>query len=142
MPRRSAASRLIHAGPVLRTERLAAPLNLSEDERALFVDIVSSKPAHHFESSDAVLLVSYCHACILERTASGHLAQQGVVTTDNATTSAWFNVWATASKQMVTIGRALKLSPMARKPYQERPAKANSSLSYYERMDQIDDHHG
>jgi phage terminase small subunit len=136
MPRRSAAS-LIYANPLIRSERLTAPLNLSDDEREQFIDIVASKPAEHFEKSDAALLVAYVRACAMERTASEHLAQHGVVGRNN-TTSAWFNVWATANKQMLAMARQLKLSPLARRPAPSYQRRGDDHLSYYERQELLE----
>ena len=72
MPRRSAAS--LHFPAVTRVERLQAPPDLSQDERALFVGIVATNPADHFRASDLPLLCSYVRAILLEREAAAHLA--------------------------------------------------------------------
>lgn len=128
MPRRSAASLPF---PIVRTERLSPPADLNDDERALFVGIVAANPADHFRPSDAPLLCSYVRAILLERLAAEQLAQ-GVVTYDNKP-SAWLGVAAHASKQMLSLARALKLTPTARRPSASRAGKP-VTMNYYDRM--------
>jgi phage terminase small subunit len=123
MPRPSAAS--LHFPSIIRTERLAPPAELSPDERQIFVDIVSTVAADHFRPSDSPLLVAYCRAILLEREAAEHLATHGRVSLDNKP-SAWLAIQAQATKSMLSLSRALKLSPMARRPYQIRPGSRNS----------------
>src|SRR6478672_9850250 len=89
MPRRSAAS--LHFPAFTRVERLTPPPELSPDERALFIDIVSATPAGHFRASDLPLICSYARAILLEREAAAHLAAQGHVSIDNKP-SAWLGI--------------------------------------------------
>ncbi len=130
MPRRSAAS--LHFPAFTRVERLTPPPELSPDERALFIDIVSATPADHFRPSDAPLLVAYCRAILLEREAAERLATRGYVTIDNRP-SAWLAVMAQANKSMLSLARALKLTPTARRPSALRAGKP-VTMNYYDRM--------
>jgi phage terminase small subunit len=130
MPRKSAAS--LHLPGIVRTERLTAPADLSPDERAVFVGIVATVAADHFRPSDSLLLSAYCRAVVREREAAEHLATQGVVSIDNKL-SAWATVQAQALKQMLSLARMLKLTPLARRSNPSRPGKPQQ-LSYYDKM--------
>ena len=131
MPRRSAAS--LHFPAFTRVERLTPPPELSPDERALFIDIVSATPADHFRASDLPLICSYARAILLEREAAAHLAAQGHVSIDNKP-SAWLGIQTQACKTMLSLARALKLTPTARRPSQSRAGKPQPPTSYYDRM--------
>jgi phage terminase small subunit len=130
MPRQSAAS--LAFPHLIRTERLSPPAELSQDERALFVSLVSTTPADHLRPSDAPLLVAYCRAILLEREAAEHLATQGHVTVDNKP-SAWFTIQMQAHRSMLQLARALKMTPTARRPSASRAGKPQQ-LSYYDQM--------
>jgi phage terminase small subunit len=129
MPRKSAAA--LASPGVIRTERLTAPADLNPDERAVFVGIVATVAADHFRPSDLVLLSAYCRAIVREREASEHLAH-GVVSIDNKLSS-WVTVQAQALKQMMSLARMLKLTPLARRSNPSRPGKPQQ-LSYYDQM--------
>jgi phage terminase small subunit len=131
MPRQSAAS-LHFSSSVIRTERLSPPSDLSPDERAIFISLVSTNAADHFRPSDAPLLCSYVRAILLEREAAEHLATQGHVTFDNKP-SAWLAIMAQANKSMLSLARALKLTPTARRPSASRAGKPQQT-SYYDQM--------
>jgi phage terminase small subunit len=130
MPRRSAASHFHQA--FTRVDRLCPPPDLSPDERALFVRVVSATPADHFKPSDAPLLCSYVRAVLLERKAAENLAAQDYVTIDNKP-SAWFTIQMQASKTLLQCARALKLTPTARRPSASRAGKPQLT-SYYDQM--------
>jgi len=68
---------------------------------------------------------------VREREASEHLAQ-GVVSIDNKLSS-WVIVQAQALKQMLSLARMLKLTPLARRSNPSRPGKPQQ-LSYYDQM--------
>jgi hypothetical protein len=132
MPRQSAAS--LQFSGVTRTERLPPPPDLRPSERMIFFDIVNACRADHFQPGDVPLLVAYVRAILAERTASEHLAVHSRVGLDNKL-NAWFTVQMMAQKSMLQISRALKLSPIARRPYQTRPNGSKPvKMSYYERM--------
>ena len=67
MPRRSSASLGFPA--FTRMERLIPPPELSQDERQIFVDIISTNQADHFRAADSPLLVAYCRAILIDREA-------------------------------------------------------------------------
>jgi phage terminase small subunit len=129
MPRKSAAS--LRFPDIVRTERLSPPADLDASERQIFLDIVGTTAADHFRPSDAALLSAYCRAVVREREASERLAQ-GVVTVDNRLSS-WVTVQASALKQMLSLARLLKLTPLARRSNPSRPGKPQR-LSYYDTM--------
>jgi len=129
MPRHSAAS--LHFPAFTRVERLTPPVELSESERAIFLDIVGTVAADHFRPSDLPLLSAYVRAIVREREASEQLAQ-GVVSIDNKLSS-WVTVQAQALKQMMSLARMLKLTPLARRSNPSRPGKPQR-LSYYDTM--------
>jgi phage terminase small subunit len=113
-------------------ERLTPPVELSESERAIFLDIVGTVAADHFRPSDSVLLSAYVGAVVREREAAEHLATQGVISIDNKLSS-WVTVQTQALKQMLSLARMLKLTPLARRSNPSRPGKPQQ-LSYYDTM--------
>jgi phage terminase small subunit len=129
MPRRSAAS--LHFPNLSRVDRLSPPLDLSQDERTVFLDVIATTPADHFHPSDAPLLATYCRQILLEREAASHLATGGHVI--DGKPNAWVAIQLQASKAMLQLARALKLTPTARRPTASSRAKPQQ-LSYYERM--------
>jgi phage terminase small subunit len=92
---------------------------------------LASFAADHFRPSDLPLLSAYARAIVREREASEHLAQ-GVVSIDNKLSS-WVTVQAQALKQMMSLARMLKLTPLARRSNPSRPGKPQQ-LSYYDQM--------
>ena len=78
MPKRSAASLSVFGNPVEAPQpRLKPPDDLGALERQQFIDIVSSKPASHFEPSDLPLLVAYVSCLVGEREAAGEWPRPG-----------------------------------------------------------------
>ena len=124
MPRTSAASAAIPTGA---TSRLRPPDDLTGPERALFVDLVASCSANHFQSSDAPLLSAYCRAVVLEKVASGELAAAGYVA--DGKPSGWLNVLAQATRSLTVLSSKLKLTPLSR-----QSARPEEPISYYERL--------
>jgi phage terminase small subunit len=131
MPRKSAAA--LRFPDIVRTERLSPHADLNDVERAVFVGIVSTTAADHFRPSDGLLLSAYCRAVVREREASEHLATQGVVSVDNKLSS-WVTVQTQALKQMMSLARMLKLTPLARRSNPSRPGKPQPPMSYYDQM--------
>jgi phage terminase small subunit len=117
---------------IIRTERLSPPADLNDDERAVFLNVVSNTAADHFKPSDLVLLSAYCRAVVREREASEHLATHGTVSIDNKLSS-WSTVQVQAIKQVMALARMLKLTPLARRPNPLRPGKT-AVMSYYDEM--------
>jgi phage terminase small subunit len=133
MPRRSAASfSVISIGAT--QPRLRPPDGLAEPERTLFLDIVTTTRPEHFQAPDGVLLAAYCRAVILEQQAAGELAAQGHVL-EGGTANPWLDIHAQAVRQMVTLSRTLRLSPVSRQPTVTSRARLPSPpASYYDRM--------
>src|SRR5437762_236656 len=80
MPRKSAAA--LALGPLSvdgRPKRLNPPPTLSAQERALFVDLVSTNTPEHFRPSDLPLLCRYVEAAVLAEQAAQELRQGAVV---------------------------------------------------------------
>jgi phage terminase small subunit len=132
MPRRSANEQAfprIGAAP----ERLRAPLELSEIERTIFIDLVSACKANAFQASDLPLLVNYVQAVAAAREANDHLRVEGRVV--NGRQSPWLAVLAQAQKTMLGFAHRLRLSPQGRSPTNpSRPSRPERPLSVYETM--------
>ena len=128
MPRPSAAS--LHFSSIVRTERLTAPADLNPAERAVFVATV---PAGRFQAGDMPLICAYARAILREREASENLATQGVVSIDNKLSS-WVAVQTQALKQVMSLARMLKLTPLARRSNPSRSGKPQQAMSYYDLM--------
>jgi phage terminase small subunit len=95
--------------------RIAPPDDLvaGSPERSLFLDLVLSVRADHFQPSDAPLLAAYCRALALEQTASGELAAGGYITAEGRP-SPWLPVLQHAARTISTYSRMLRLNPSAR----------------------------
>jgi hypothetical protein len=128
MPRRSSASLSVvpYVGP---SSRLRPPAELTESERKVFIDIVLSCRATHFEPSDLPLLCAYCRAVVQEQKASEKLAQ--ALARDDGL-DRWLRLQSAALKAMGMLSMRLRLSPQGRSPTNP---KRPESISYYEQMD-------
>lgn len=130
MPRRSSAASYYPS--IVRTERLSPPTDLNPAETAVFLNVVSNTAADHFKPNDVVLLSAYCRAVVREREASEHLATHGTVSIDNKL-SAWAAIQVQALKQVMSLARMLKLTPLARRSNPSRSGNARPA-SYYDVM--------
>jgi hypothetical protein len=126
MPRQSAAS-LSFPGVAGVPDRLKPPSDLGPDERAVFLDLVTSNKPEHFKPSDSALLCAYTRAVVLERRSAAELAAGD----DKAVVR-----WNAATKAMVSLSMRLRLSPQSRASNTPtRPgSKVERPLSVYERM--------
>jgi hypothetical protein len=126
MPRKSAASFAIPS-VTGAPPRLSPSVDLTPDERQIFIDLVASAKAEHFRASDLPLLSAYCRAIALERRSAQELAAGD----DKALAR-----WEKATKAMVALSMRLRLSPQSRAPNNpSRPgSKPERPLSVYERM--------
>jgi hypothetical protein len=141
MPRKSAAE--LSVPPVDgRLPRLRPPASLSEAERKVFIDTVTACKPEHFRPSDLPLLSRYAEVVALSDHAAKQLradaASQPYPPSDCLATQERL------IKMLVTLGRQLRLSPMARQPNNpSRPqpsnVSGNSGVSAYERMRLEDD---
>lgn len=111
MPRTSAAAL---ATPVIdvRKTRLAAPDDLSEPARRVWIDLVNSLAPEHFAKSDAPLLRSYCEATALADLAATELAANGPVV--NGKASPWLTVQEKQVRAQTALSLRLRLSPQSR----------------------------
>lgn len=132
MPRQSHAS-LSYPSTLTRTERVGVPPELDDNTRAVFLSIVNSAPAHAFTESDTPLLSAYAASILIEREAAQKLAEQNLVTDSNKI-NAWVAVHHDAVKTMLSLARTLRVTPRARKPYQDQPSRASRQASYYDLM--------
>jgi phage terminase small subunit len=128
MPRKSAAS-LSVVRLDGRPGRLRPPASLSEDERVVFLDLVTACKPEHFTASDLPLLCRYCEAAVLGEQAAVHLRTDGAVIAGRV--SPWLTVSEKAVKAMVSLSMRLRLSPQARQA--NNPTRAKPA-NIYERM--------
>ena len=137
MPRRSAADLAIlnvsGAPP-----RLVPPPELTGTARTIFVSIASTVKVGHFQLTDAPLLTAYSRAIVSADEATAKLAAEGRTVPSVQGTpkrSPWCEIEAQATKAMIQLARALRLSPQARRPSDPtRPSKPEPPVSYYDRV--------
>jgi hypothetical protein len=129
MPRKSAAA-LSVVSLDAATPRLRPPATLSEAERALFVDLISTNRAEHFQQSDLPLLCRYVEAAVMAERAAAELRENPVI---NGKASPWLVIQEKNLRAMVSLSMRLRLSPQARNP-KTSSARPAQPLSYYERM--------
>jgi phage terminase small subunit len=128
MPRKSAAS--LSVIPLeTRSNRLCPPASLSESERAVFVDVITSCKANHFQQSDLSLLCRYAELSVLAEQAAGHLKTEGPVIAGRV--NPWLVVQEKAVRGLVALSMRLRLSPQARQP--NNPSRA-APVSHYDKM--------
>jgi hypothetical protein len=80
--------------------RLAPPADLSDDEKALFLELVNACSPKHFVESDKPLLISFIQATILARASAGKAMLIGT--------------WEKAVKVQALLATRLRLAPQAR----------------------------
>jgi hypothetical protein len=114
MPRRSAASLAVLQPRVdVRKTRLEPPPDLTEPERALFLQLVNSNAPEHFRESDRPLLREYIREIMLARSADDEIEKNGAVLADGRI-NPWLSVRARAVKAMCVLSARLRLNPQAR----------------------------
>ncbi|WP_409191036.1 hypothetical protein [Bradyrhizobium sp. RDM4] len=128
MPRRSSAA-LPFSEP---TSRVRPPDDLVGDARTVFVEIVTSVRADHFQGGDIPTLAVFCRAIVQEKRASAGLAKDGCVMADGRP-SGWLNVLADAKRTISTYSRLLRLNPSARL-LTPSPAAEPGPVSWVERQ--------
>jgi phage terminase small subunit len=112
MPRKSAAALALEPLSVDgRPKRLNPPPTLSAQERALFVDLVSTNTPEHFRPSDLPLLCRYVEASCLAEHAAQELRLGAVV---GGKPSPWITVQEKAVRAMTALSMRLRLSPQSR----------------------------
>jgi hypothetical protein len=80
--------------------RLEPPADLSDEERALFTELVNACSPKHFVESDKPLLISFIQATILARASAGKAMLIGT--------------WEKAVKVQALLATRLRLAPQAR----------------------------
>jgi phage terminase small subunit len=91
--------------------QLLPPASLSEVEKVIFVDLVTSCDANHFRPSDLPLLVRYAEACALGDLSAQELRRGAVV---DGKPSPWIVIQEKAVRAMVSLSMRLRLSPQSR----------------------------
>jgi hypothetical protein len=129
MPRRSAEAASFIPSIIGRAQHLQPPALLTDAERRAFIEIVGGKRPEHFQSSDIPLIVEYARTIVELNTGWSELR----VKTDKTEARAAINA---AQKNLMSLARMLKLSPLARVPTTPaRPgvkAPPPTTLSYYD----------
>src|SRR6266567_4473922 len=125
------AGRRTGAHPPLRSAPPAptAPLDLSDRERAIFVDLVSSVDSAHFLPSDVPLIVAYASAVAQHERAVEALHEQGDVITSGKgepRANPWLVVQEKAQRAMVALALRLRLSPQARREKAQLPRRVST----------------
>jgi P27 family predicted phage terminase small subunit len=108
--------------------RLKPPSTLSDAERKIFVDLVSSVDAKHFNKSDLPLLCRYVEAAALAAQAAAELKKHGAVI--GGRVNPWVTVQEKSMRTMIALSLRLRLSPQSRM----RTAKPMGRMSVYEKM--------
>jgi hypothetical protein len=137
MPRRAKAD--FGAAP-LPLRRLHPPPHLTDAERAVFIDIVSTADARHFAPSDLPLVASYASAVVTEREALDHLHREGWVM-PNGRPSGWVTVKEKAHRELIALSLRLRLSPQGRGIGHATKVKADR-ISAYEQLELEERHDG
>jgi hypothetical protein len=96
--RKSAASLVVITGG---PSRLVPPDDLSDEEKALFLDLVNACSPRHFVESDKPLLISFVQATLMARGSAG----KGAVL---------ISTWEKAVRIQATLATRLRLAPQAR----------------------------
>jgi hypothetical protein len=104
--RKSAASLAVSC-PKDPETRLEPPRSLSERERKLFRDLVSSVVPEHFVHCDLPLVCAYVRAISLEERAAAQLRK-------TPTDSKWLALWEKSTRVLTALSLRLRLSPQAR----------------------------
>ena len=108
---RKSAAELATIGVDGKPPRLLPPASLSEAERNIFIDLVTSCDANHFRPSDLPLLVRYAEACAVGDQAAHELRRGAVV---DGKPSPWIVIQEKAVRAMVALSMRLRLSPQSR----------------------------
>ena len=95
--RKSAASLVVVSGA---PPRLEPPADLSDEEKALFLELVNACSPRHFVESDKPLLISFVQATLLARGSAGK--------------AMLISTWEKAVRVQATLATRLRLAPQAR----------------------------
>jgi hypothetical protein len=101
---RKSAAALVEFNVTGKPARQEPPSHLSDDERALFVELVESCAPSHFVKSDLPLLVSFVQATLLvRRAATGMVDDPDLIA-----------VFEKSVKLQATLATRLRLAPQSR----------------------------
>jgi phage terminase small subunit len=129
MPRRSAASLSVMSVDGT-PPRLTPPPTLNEDAKRVFLDVVCSVRADHFQPADTLLLARYAECAVMAGDAATMLTTEGTVI--DGKPSPWLSVHAGMVKAMLGLSHRLRLSPQGRSP--TNPSRPVQAVSYYDRV--------
>src|SRR5262245_40389787 len=90
--------------PIESVPRLRPPPGLGKAEDALFRQVVAQCSADHFTASDSPLIVAYCQAVLISRSAFTMIDESGV----------GFQTWQQAARTLATLATKLRLCPHSR----------------------------
>jgi hypothetical protein len=109
------------------------PPGLASDERELFIDLVASARAEHFQGIDAPLLAAYVRACILEKITAAEIKRAVQTGEKHAFALAAYE---RAVKAQHQLSMRLRLSPQARQAHLSRQSdtKAPPAPNVYDRL--------
>jgi phage terminase small subunit len=115
-------------------QRLQPPTCLGDDERQVFIDLISSTPAGQFQENDLALICRWCEASVMAARAAEELRVGGmmVAAPGGPKVNPWFAVWREAAKVQKDLALRLKLSPQAR--HHKAPKSLPAPLTAYERL--------
>src|SRR5262245_10259813 len=122
--RKSAAALSVVA--IETVPRLRPPPGLAKAEEDLFRLIVGQCAADHFVPSDGPMVVAYCQAVLLSRSAFRQFTETGM----------GFQTWQQAARTMATMATKLRLCPHSRSDPKTvgRHQRAFGGVSYYDLM--------
>ena len=118
------------------------PASLSEAERSIWVHVVTSNKPEAFRPSDQALLMRHVETVAMSDHAAKKLAAD---IAKGRMPSSWLSVQERLTKLLITLGRQLRLSPLARTPHKNgRPEPVDPygnghAVSAYELMRLQDD---
>src|SRR5262249_4816689 len=93
--------------------RLSPPAGLTPRQRQIFVDLILSLPAEHFQQADVALVARWAEACAMAEEAATELARAGLITAEGKQ-SPWFGIHQQATKTLNTLALRLRLAPQSR----------------------------
>jgi phage terminase small subunit len=120
----------------LGNQRLRPPEHLGEIERKAFVDLIARTPQAQFVEADVPLLTRWCELELQAQTAAAELRTHGMLTPAGER-SPWLAIHAAAVKGQAMLALRLRLGPQSRAS--KAPKSLPAKMSYYERMDLLDD---
>ena len=117
-------------------QRLQPPEHLGPIEKQAFVDLTSRVPTAQFVEADLPLLTRWCELELQAQSAAAELRAHGMLTPAGER-SPWLAIHAAAVKGQAMLALRLRLGPQSRAS--KAPKSLPTKMSYYERMDLLDD---